>query len=529
MPVETSPFGSEHNAKVTKNIDLLWCNLYIQGQIRHDDIFERRLIHFMSGNDALIHLFNHITLLTEQFRNNYCQICGSRCVRALFRGTAIAMRVAACCFAIITINSQSFGQGADDLGSVRMSAAELLSLAEDARARGDFDRAETIYRAVANDGNLEIRCEARFRLGMMLANDRKRPSSAAIEFRHILDEQPRAARVRVELARMQALLGNMSAAERELRTAEASGLPREAEQLVRFYAQALKAQRPFGGSLEVALAPDSNINRATRASTLNTVIGDFVLDDDARARSGIGLSVRGQAFARAAIGNKVDLLVRPSGSALLYRRSDFNDVSAGLQVGPQIASGTDNFTLSAGPTWRWYGTTRYSSTIGGSVIWQHPASKRGLLRIEGGYSHVDNRRNPLQTARDLTASVSYDRAFTARSGGGFQVFGFREAARDPGYSLVDGGATLYAFQELGRATLVGTIGYSRLEADERLFLFPRRRVENRYSASLATTFRQLHVGRFAPLTRIRWERNQSSIGIYDYNRVSTEIGLTSAF
>src|SRR6185369_6860231 len=102
---------------------------------------------------------------------------------------------------------------------------------------------------------------------------------AAVEMRRILDEQPGAARVRLELARIDAQLGNLSAARRELRAAQAAGLPPEVERAVRFYATALQASRPFGGSIELALAPDSNINRATRADTLGTVIGNFTLND----------------------------------------------------------------------------------------------------------------------------------------------------------------------------------------------------------------------------------------------------------
>jgi hypothetical protein len=110
-----------------------------------------------------------------------------------------------------------------------------------------------------------------------------------------------------------------------------------------------------------------------------------------------------------------------------------------------------------------------------------------------------------------------------------QVYGFREAARDPGYSLASGGASVYLFREMGRTTLVGTLGYSHLEADERLFLYPRRRIEDRYNASLAVTLRALHLGSFAPLVRLKWERNRSSIEIYDYRRVAAEFGVASAF
>ncbi|WP_395395085.1 surface lipoprotein assembly modifier [Novosphingobium sp. BL-8A] len=410
-----------------------------------------------------------------------------------------------------------------------LSAAQVFTLADNARARGDLATAEAAYRALTQDRDLEIRTEARFRLALMLGDQLHRYSDAALELRRILDDKPGAARVRLELARMQAQMGNLAAARRELRAAEASGLPPEVEQLVRFYSRALTAKKPFGGSIEFALAPDSNINRATRGDKLGTVIGDFTLDDDAQAKSGLGVDLRGQGYFRLGISKGAELMTRVSTSATLYKDSRFDDISLALQTGPQFTSGSDLVTLSAGPTWRWYGLDPYSLSLGGSAAIQHPMGKRGQVRVEGGASHVDNRRNALQTGWDYTLSTSLDRAFSARFGGGLQVYGFREAVRDPGYSLTSGGLSAYLFRELGRTTLVGTVGYSRLEADERLFLYPKRRMEDRYSASIAATLRALHVGTFAPLVRLRWERNRSTIEIYDYRRVAAEFGITSAF
>ncbi|TCM34484.1 tetratricopeptide repeat protein [Novosphingobium sp. ST904] len=128
-----------------------------------------------------------------------------------------------------------------------LSAAQVFALAEQARAEGDFATAETAYRALSQDRDLEVRTEARFRLGLMLGDDLKRYADAALEFRRILDDKPGAARVRLELARMQASLGNFGAARKELRAAQAAGLPTSVEQLVRFYTRALNARKRFGG------------------------------------------------------------------------------------------------------------------------------------------------------------------------------------------------------------------------------------------------------------------------------------------
>ncbi|MEM8724147.1 MAG: tetratricopeptide repeat protein, partial [Pseudomonadota bacterium] len=117
--------------------------------------------------------------------------------------------------------------------SITLSPRQLFELASRLVVEERYDDAEQAYRALATNPDIEIRTEARFRHGMMLADRLQRFTEAAVLFRQILDEKPDAARVRIELARMQLLLGNLRSAEREFRAASAGGLPPEVEQLVR--------------------------------------------------------------------------------------------------------------------------------------------------------------------------------------------------------------------------------------------------------------------------------------------------------
>ena len=414
-------------------------------------------------------------------------------------------------------------------GQVQLSAEQLFVFAAEAQAAGDFAAAETAYRALATNPDIELRTEARFRLALMLADDLGKHREAAVLFREILDEKPGAARVRIELARMQAMLGNLGAAERELRSAQAAGLPPEVEQQIRFYAAALSAQKPFGGSVAIAFAPDSNINRATRSDTLGTIIGDFTLDEDAKARSGLGIALRGQAYFRTGIDKRSQLLVRASTYANLYRAEQFDDIAFSIQAGPEYISGKDRINISGEATWRWYGLDPYSFSAGAGATWQHPMGQKAQLRLDGRIADVNNRRNRLQDATNVLLAASYDRAFSAKFGGGLQVSGNREAARDPGYSTTSGGLTAYLFREIGQTTLTASAGYSRLEADRRLFLYPRRRVDDRLQASIGGHFRFLKLGSFAPTVKVGWEKNKSTVEIWDYSRISAEFGITSAF
>ena len=414
--------------------------------------------------------------------------------------------------------------------AVELTAAQLFAYADAARDRSDFPTAEAAYQALMQDPDPELQTEARFRLGRMYADMMDRPRDAAVLYRRILDEKPDAVPVRLELARVLARMGNLGDAQRELRAAEASGqLPPQVEQQVRFFANALSASKRFGGGFEVALAPSTNINNATRSDTLGTIIGDFTLDDDAQAQSGIGLSLRGQMYYRLPVGTATDILARVSSSGDLYSKSDFNDFSLSTQVGPQWRWGSDRFALAGAVSWRWYGMAPYTMSYGAIGNWQHPLGGQTQLRLDGTFMFEDNRRNDLEDGHYFTLAAGIDHAFTARSGGGIQINGMRDVAQDPGYSTASGGANAYLYREMGRTTAVVNVGYRHLEADARLFLYPERRRDDNFSASLSGTFRALTFGTFAPMLRVKYQRNWSTVEIYDFDSVSAEAGLVAAF
>lgn len=409
-----------------------------------------------------------------------------------------------------------------------LSPAQLFALAERARATHRSQDAEAIYRALIGDPDPATRTEARFQLGMLLST-LGRNREAAVEFRAVLDEKPDAQRARLELARVLALLGDVTGARRELRLAQAGGLPPEVSQVVRQFAEALRSRKPFGASLELALVPDSNINRATDAQTLDTVIAPLDLSSDAREQSGIGAHVSGQAFLRVPVSGQMALVPRLSGQGEFYRRSRFDDLSASALLGVEWSPGRERFQLSGGGTWRWYGLDPYARTATASLDWQHPLSRRAQLTAGVSAARTDYRLNDLQDGALYNATVGVERAFDARSGGGLTLTATRQTARDPGYANVAGGATFVYYRELGRSTGFVTFTARGLEADARLLLFPERRRDLLIGVTAGATLRRLSVHGFAPVVRVSFERNFSRVGIYDYRRVATSFGITRAF
>lgn len=440
----------------------------------------------------------------------------------MFRTASAAL---ACVFAILAAPAYAAAsqQQVSDL-----SPTDLFALAARAEGEKRFADAEALYRALTLDLDAEIRAEARFRLGILLSAQ-GRHRDAALLFRQLLDEKPDAQRVRLELARVLVLIGDEAAARRELRAAQAGDLPPDVAVVVDQFASALRSLRPYGASISIALAPDSNINRATDAQTLDTIIAPLDLSQDARQRSGVGLKLGAQAFARLPVAPNLSVLPRVSGQAELYRESRFNDVSGSVGLGVELVSGADRIRPSAGATWRYYGGDLYARTQSVSVNWTHPLGRLAQLDTDVSVNRARYLQNPLQDGWIYDLGASYQRAFDARSGGTVSLSATRQSAEDPGYSTTSGGVTLLGYREFGRTTAFASAGARRLIGDERLFLFPDKRREWLLSASLGATFRAATVAGFAPLVRLSFERNTSTVGIYDYMRRSAEFGITRAF
>ena len=433
----------------------------------------------------------------------------------------------AACVAVLSF-ALALPARASEPRKVKLTAVDLLRVASSAEADGDPTTAEQAYRALSNDVSSAIRAEARFRLAKLLEASGRR-SEAAILLRQVVDQRPDAQAARLELANVLAKLGDEDGALRQLRAVRSGSLPPEVARMVDRFSEALRARKPFGGSFEIGFAPDSNINRATRSDTLGTVLGDFDISDDGKAKSGTGLEMRGQIYRRIGLADRTNLLARLSGTGVFYRHKDFNQAALDFTVGPELQLGRTRFSLEAGATQRWFGGKIYSRQLhaGGSAA--VALGPRTLGQVSLGLSKVDNRFNRLQDGRDASLQLSAEHALGSRSGVVATLSGDRYSARDPGYSTRSWRIGLQGWRDLGRSTVVAGVQYGQLGADERLLLFPDKREETYRSLSVGVVMRGLSIGQFAPSVRMTRERNRSNIELYNYKRTRTEFAIVRSF
>jgi len=412
--------------------------------------------------------------------------------------------------------------------TIQATAGQMLTLAEEMVRRGDSRDAENILDLLARDPNPNVRNEARFRRAMLLEAG-GRNEAAAVLLRRILDEKPDATAVRLKLATMLQKMGHEDSALRELRALSSSDLPPDVAHFVDRLSASLQATKPLGFQIELALAPDTNINRATRSDTLGTIFGDFTLDKGSQARSGVGAALRGFAQARHVFNDSLGVVTRFSGEANLYRQRDFDDIALDWSLGPEWRVGRTRLTGEAGIGRQWDGMKPFQRGFRLSASAARPIDSVSQLRLDASVRWIDNRFNGLQDGRGYSLRARYERALSAdlliAVSSGFDRF----KATDAAYSTRGWNAGVSAYRNVGRMTLSAGVDVGRLKADDRLALLPRARADRLMRLSFGAVVRRFTVAGFAPVTRLVIERNRSTVEFYDFKRVRTEFGISRAF
>lgn len=410
----------------------------------------------------------------------------------------------------------------------QLTPAQMFELADRAWRSGDNSLAEKVLLALAENPDRKLHNEARFRLAL-LYRSMQRETDAAVLLRRILDEEPEAARVRLELAAMLHKMGDSAAALRELRALRSAPLSSRLARFVDRFAANLQAEKPFGVYVEVALAPDTNINRATRLDTLDTVIGEFEIDEEGQERSGVGGAIRAAANWRMPLSRTVQLTSRLTGQANLYFHSKFNDISAEIATGPEFDIGKGRISVNAIVGQSWFGMSPSQRSARLAVGLSHPVGAVSYLQMDGSLARVKNQFNDLQSGWRASGLIRFERALSPRLMVSAHAGGSRFVAKDEAYSTWSWNAGLAAFRDVGRTSLSAMIDYGGVHADERLALLPRARKDRSVRLQLGAVFRQISFRGLSPFARITHERNRSTVELYDYSRTRTELGLSRAF
>lgn len=420
--------------------------------------------------------------------------------------------------------------------SVIVSPGQLLKEAELAVAERRFDVARPLVEALA--AVPEYNMQRHFLAGY-IAVETGQLDLAATHFRAALSANPKATRIRLELARTMMLQGKDGSAEYNFRLAEEDdSLPPEILATIRQSRGLLRDRKTWHVNANIGIAPDTNITNGTKADTVDLIFGNqneplkTPLEGNARARSGIGQTASLSAGYRFRVADKIALLADVDAQGVNYKGKSVDDYIVQAAVGPELRFGeSTTLSMQGIASQRWYGGVRASTQFGGRATLQHDLSSADRVGLTLDARHADSGFSRDYDGWTLGAYASYERVVAQSMVASASLFARSERLRSDGYSGNEFGLNLGFGGELPHGINAGISGgLSRMTYDAPLPLLSLDpRADWRYNARAYAGLRSIRVLGFSPSVTFSYSKIESSVALYKAERSRLAFNLARYF
>ncbi len=416
----------------------------------------------------------------------------------------------------------------------RLSASQLLALAEKLVRDKKFDEARPLVSALKAAPGMELPYNF---LDGMIAIETGDAKTAAERFRAILKDHPGQTRVRLELARALMMQGKLAGADYHLRLAQNDeDLPEDIARMIGNARSIIRSNRKFRFGFDFGFAPDSNINSATAAETVDVNFGPMrvplALDKDSRAQSGLGITASVYAGVRVPAADGIAIVADLDADSVTYEEEDYNDYSVQLAAGPEIRlSRTTQVRVQAVGLYRWYGGEVAARQYGSKLTVQHnlDETKRIAVQLDGRRS--ESELNPGYTGWQLGANATYEQVVGKSAILSGSILARRDFMDFDAYSSKTIGLNAGIGGELPLGINAGLSGgaiYMKYDEPQYFFSFDKRE-DWRYQARAYAGLRQFRLAGFSPSLEYQFLKVDSNYDLYKSERHRFQFKLARYF
>jgi hypothetical protein len=371
--------------------------------------------------------------------------------------------------------------------------------------------------------------QAQFLLGM-IAVAQMDYDAAIAHFRAILVREPDAERVRLELARAFFLAEDYDNADRQFRFARAGELPPEVNANIDQYLGAIARLKRWSYNFSIAIAEDTNINAATDLRQVDIFGLPFVLSDDARKTSGLGLAVDAGGEWSPLLFDSLKGRIGAQVHRAEYSGGVFDDMTLSGHIGPHILFPRAEIVLLATGFQRWFGNDAFNSGAGGRAAFSYTATPRVQLGTFSDFQFISYKTGSDQNGWIGSAAVSVGYTLTPSSTlRGVAGFGARDARADAFSSTTMWGAVGYYRDLPFGFSVYLEPNYARTRFHAPLIGFNATRRDHIWSMRAELLNRRIDYAGFTPKLTLYVSDQTSNIALYSYTRSQVTVALTREF
>lgn len=370
----------------------------------------------------------------------------------------------------------------------------------------------------------------------LIAKKSGRSREAIVVFRQLLAAEPDMVRVRFALAHTLFEVEDDEAARHHFELVRGGARhPRLLEQISHFLAE-LDARKRWSATGYVTLAPSTNVNQGTTESVIIVRGLEFEIDEDSRAKSGLGLAAGGSIGLRHTLAPDVDLQLGLGAHTTQYSESAYNQGQVSFSAGPRWRFDDGHIGVRGFVQHKWSGNHALARVGGLAVDARYRVAPRWTVSGALGChwsAYETNYKGSNLSARDgrtcdvdavVSRSLSQSVVVKALAGGAANRAHSSYYDYDEGYVGVGG----YAELPYG-VTVAGDVRALRREyADINIFIGDER-VDKELNTSVSLTKRDFTVLGVAPQLRYSYTRRDSNLDVYDHDTHGADLSFTRAF
>ncbi len=410
----------------------------------------------------------------------------------------------------------------------KLTAETLIETARKAIARGKLDDAQLLLEGVKpGAGDID---DLDFLWGT-IASKRGDWPEAIRRFRAMLARNPDLPRVRLDLAFAYFRAGEDRQAAYHFRLALGTkDLPGIVRARALAFLDLIRRRKTWSVTGSIAALPDSNINNATAARSVDLFGLPATLSEDARRTSGVGASANLSGGYEARLSHDTRFRVGGGLRTRTYRESQYNERILSVRAGPRFLFEKFDLRPELSANRRWLGGEVYSRSVGLGLsgnwavggAWRLGASLGrdwNDYRTFLGEGTLDSARLDVVHALGRATQVRADAAWR-RETLGSDAHSWREyilglsVSRELPWGFVVSGGPVFRWREYGAPLPV---------------FGPDARRDRTVAGRLTVSNRHVELLGFMPEVTVRHERRRSNLALYEYERTAGEIGVVRSF
>ena len=371
----------------------------------------------------------------------------------------------------------------------------------------------------------------------LLAASKHSYDQAIKKFRIILATHPKLHRIRLELARCYYENGQFEDARREFTYVLSADIPAAVAKNIKSFLRAIDDKSGFVWTFDVALDAGLVNNYKQKKDTVDVEIGNVVIPFEINepVERGAGILLNGSTEYRVPIAGDVRNLftIAPTASGFVkkYETEAYDNYYGRIGVKGQLTTPEQLISFTPFLGREWVGTDPYDDEFGVDVEFIDRSFSTIAITSFATLKQIEDKtRNSAMDASEITvgAQVSLSQFSVAEFVP--RLFITRKDA-ERAFNSFDSITTEISVSGdvIWGVAASTSVGHEQKYYDESSPLLAETRRDNKTYGSLRLTKADYIVGGFSPYAEATYERNISSVGLYDYENYGVTLGLSRAF